>query len=228
MAAAEAVDVGHLGALALSERMLSKTETTRVIPEAATESALRTVRIETDGLNALAEALSNGLAAPFAEAVSLISGISGRVIVTGVGKSGHIGSKIAATFASTGTPANFVHPVEASHGDLGMITSNDAVLALSWSGESEELKGIVSYCRRFAIPLVALTSGKVQRWRARPTSFWPCRAPPKPARMGWRLPPPPCSNWPWAMRWPWRFWRRAASRPTISGLFILAGGSVQA
>lgn len=160
MAAAEAVDVGHLGALALSERMLSKTETTRVIPEAATESALRTVRIETDGLNALAEALSNGLAAPFAEAVSLISGISGRVIVTGVGKSGHIGSKIAATFASTGTPANFVHPVEASHGDLGMITSNDAVLALSWSGESEELKGIVSYCRRFAIPLVALTSGK--------------------------------------------------------------------
>lgn len=139
--------------------MLSRTEPTRVNPKAAIESALRTVRIETTGLSALAEALENGLAAPFAKAVGLLSGISGRVIVTGVGKSGHIGSKIAATLASTGTPANFVHPVEANHGDLGMITSNDAVLALSWSGESEELKGIVSYSRRFAIPLVALTSG---------------------------------------------------------------------
>jgi arabinose-5-phosphate isomerase len=139
--------------------MLSRTEPTRVNPKAAIESALRTVRIETEGLSALAEALDNGLATPFAEAVKLLSGIAGRVIVTGVGKSGHIGSKIAATLASTGTPANFVHPVEASHGDLGMITGNDAVLALSWSGESEELKGIVSYSRRFSIPLVAVTSG---------------------------------------------------------------------
>ena len=139
--------------------MLSRTEPTRVNPKAAIESALRTVRIETEGLAALAEALDNGLATPFAEAVKLLSGIAGRVIVTGVGKSGHIGSKIAATLASTGTPANFVHPVEASHGDLGMITGNDAVLALSWSGESEELKGIVSYSRRFSIPLVAVTSG---------------------------------------------------------------------
>ena len=86
--------------------------------------------------------------------------ISGRVIVTGVGKSGHIGSKIAATLASTGTPAFFVHPSEANHGDLGMIARDDAIIALSWSGESFELKGIVSYARRFAIPLIAVTAGE--------------------------------------------------------------------
>lgn len=107
---------------------------------------------------ALAAALDNGLAGPFAEAVSTISGISGRVIVTGVGKSGHIGSKLAATLASTGTPAFFVHPAEANHGDLGMIAGDDVVIAMSWSGESAELKGIVSYARRFSIPLIAITS----------------------------------------------------------------------
>ena len=84
--------------------------------------------------------------------------ISGRVIVTGVGKSGHIGSKIAATLASTGTPAFFVHPSEANHGDLGMIARDDAIIAMSWSGESLELKGIVAYARRFAIPLIAITA----------------------------------------------------------------------
>ncbi|GLS34085.1 KpsF/GutQ family protein [Mesorhizobium albiziae] len=128
--------------------------------EAAIASALRTVVIEQSGLSALAEALDNGLAGPFARAVSLLSNIQGRVIVTGVGKSGHIGSKIAATLASTGTPAFFVHPAEANHGDLGMITRSDVVLAMSWSGESAELKGIVAYSRRFAIPLIALTSGE--------------------------------------------------------------------
>ncbi len=109
---------------------------------------------------ALAAALDNGLAGPFADAVSAISGISGRVIVTGVGKSGHIGSKLAATLASTGTPAFFVHPAEANHGDLGMIASDDVVIAMSWSGESAELKGIVSYARRFSIPLIAITSNE--------------------------------------------------------------------
>jgi arabinose-5-phosphate isomerase len=128
--------------------------------EAAIASALRTVTIEQSGLSALAEALDNGLAQPFARAVGLLSDIQGRVIVTGVGKSGHIGSKIAATLASTGTPAFFVHPAEANHGDLGMITRSDVVLAMSWSGESAELKGIVAYSRRFAIPLIALTSGE--------------------------------------------------------------------
>src|SRR5690606_17622963 len=87
------------------------------------------------------------------------AGIPGRVIVTGVGKSGHIGSKIAATLASTGTPAYFVHPAEANHGDLGMITRDDAIVAPSWSGESPELKGMVAYARRFSIPIIAITSG---------------------------------------------------------------------
>ncbi|MGB3830546.1 MAG: KpsF/GutQ family sugar-phosphate isomerase [Mesorhizobium sp.] len=129
-------------------------------PQAAIDSALRTVATEQAGIEALAAALRDGLAAPFARAVDIVSAISGRVIVTGVGKSGHIGSKVAATLASTGTPAFFVHPVEANHGDLGMIAGDDAIIALSWSGESPELKGIIAYSRRFSIPLIAITAGK--------------------------------------------------------------------
>ncbi|RWM12023.1 KpsF/GutQ family sugar-phosphate isomerase [Mesorhizobium sp.] len=128
--------------------------------QAAIESALRTVATEQAGMAALAAALDNGLSEPFAAAVEVISRIEGRVIVTGVGKSGHIGSKIAATLASTGTPAFFVHPAEANHGDLGMIARDDAIIAMSWSGESKELMGIVAYSRRFSIPLIAITSGE--------------------------------------------------------------------
>ncbi|MDX8465240.1 KpsF/GutQ family sugar-phosphate isomerase [Mesorhizobium sp. VK23B] len=128
--------------------------------QAAIESALRTVATEQAGVAALATALDDGLAEPFAAAIDLISRIEGRVIVTGVGKSGHIGSKIAATLASTGTPAFFVHPAEANHGDLGMIAKDDAIIAMSWSGESKELMGIVAYSRRFSIPLIAITSGE--------------------------------------------------------------------
>ncbi|MGX9143588.1 KpsF/GutQ family sugar-phosphate isomerase [Mesorhizobium sp. 128a] len=127
--------------------------------QASIASALRTVATEQAGVAALAAALENGLAGPFAHAVDIISRIDGRVIVTGVGKSGHIGSKIAATLASTGTPAFFVHPAEANHGDLGMIARDDAIIAMSWSGESKELMGIVAYSRRFSIPLIAITSG---------------------------------------------------------------------
>lgn len=126
----------------------------------AVASAARTLATEQAGLSALAAALDGGLAAPFAEAVSILHRLKGRVIVTGVGKSGHIGSKIAATLASTGTPAFFVHPAEANHGDLGMIARDDAIIALSWSGESAELQGIVRYSRRFDIPLIAVTSGE--------------------------------------------------------------------
>jgi arabinose-5-phosphate isomerase len=118
----------------------------------AVESGRRVLRIEADALYAVAEALDDA----FALAVDRIAAISGRVIVSGMGKSGHIGRKIAATFASTGTPALFVHPAEASHGDLGMITSADLVLALSNSGETPELADIVGYCRRFTIPLIAI------------------------------------------------------------------------
>jgi len=102
------------------------------------------------------EALAQSLGADFGRAVGCIAGISGRVIVTGMGKSGHIARKIAATFASTGTPAHFVHPGEASHGDLGMITKDDAVLALSNSGETAELADIIAYAKRFSIPLIAV------------------------------------------------------------------------
>ncbi len=124
------------------------------------DSALRTIAFGKQGLNALEIAMQDGLGDAFRQAAELIGGIDGRVVVTGIGKSGHIGRKIAASLASTGTPAFFVHPVEANHGDLGMITSGDVVLALSWSGETAELQGIVSFTRRFSIPLIALTSGE--------------------------------------------------------------------
>ncbi len=120
-------------------------------------SALRTFATESGGLSALAAAMSNGLGAPFAAAVETIRQARGRVIVTGMGKSGHVARKIAATLASTGTPAFFVHAADASHGDLGMITSDDVMLALSWSGETEELKDLTTYSRRFRIALIAIT-----------------------------------------------------------------------
>ena len=126
----------------------------------AIASAVRTIETEKAGLAVLADAMAGPLRDPFCEAVARIANISGRVIVTGVGKSGHIGVKIAASLASTGTPSFFVHPVEANHGDLGMITRDDVVLAMSWSGESAELQGIISYSRRFSIPLIAMTSGE--------------------------------------------------------------------
>jgi arabinose-5-phosphate isomerase len=124
----------------------------------AVSSAMRTLGLERDGLEAVIAALENGLAAPFSEAVMLLKAARGRVIVTGIGKSGHVGQKIAATFASTGTPAFFVHPSEASHGDLGMITRDDIILAMSWSGETVELKNIITYSRRFSVPMIAITS----------------------------------------------------------------------
>ena len=128
---------------------------------ASTLSALRTLGLERAGIAALEAALlepASGLAARFDAAVALLTRATGRVIVSGMGKSGHVGRKIAATLASTGTPAYFVHPGEASHGDLGMIQSGDVILALSWSGETAELADIITYSRRYGIALVALTS----------------------------------------------------------------------
>src|SRR5262245_50533104 len=117
--------------------------------------ASRLLSEEAAALAHLAKAVESDAA--FKAAVNLVLGLKGRVIVTGVGKSGHIGGKIAATLASTGTSAFFVHPTEALHGDLGMIGKDDAVLALSHSGESRELSAIIDYCARFSIPLLALT-----------------------------------------------------------------------
>jgi arabinose-5-phosphate isomerase len=121
-------------------------------------AARRTIDTERTGLSALLAELDNGLAEPFAAAVETISKATGRVAVTGIGKSGHIARKVAATLASTGTQALFVHPAEASHGDLGMVAKDGVVLALSWSGETAELRSLVEYSRRFAIPLIAVTA----------------------------------------------------------------------
>jgi arabinose-5-phosphate isomerase len=121
-------------------------------------SAVRTLEAEAGGITTLAAAIRDGLGSAFVTAVELISAAQGRLIVTGMGKSGHVGRKVAATFASTGTPAFFVHPSEASHGDLGMITSDDVIMALSWSGETAELKDLIDYSRRFRIGLIAITA----------------------------------------------------------------------
>lgn len=117
-------------------------------------TARRVIEIEAQGLAQLRDTLDGG----FAEAVDLILAARGRVIVSGMGKSGHVGRKIAATLASTGTPAQYVHPAEASHGDLGMITDGDVVLVLSNSGETPELSDIIAHTRRFSIPLIGVAS----------------------------------------------------------------------
>jgi arabinose-5-phosphate isomerase len=121
-------------------------------------SAVRTLELEAGGIAALSAALRDGLGSALIAAVEKIRAASGRLIVTGMGKSGHVARKLAATFASTGTPAFFVHPSEASHGDLGMITENDAIVALSWSGETAELKNLTDYAKRFRISLIAMTA----------------------------------------------------------------------
>jgi arabinose-5-phosphate isomerase len=121
-------------------------------------SAVRTLEVEAGGISTLAAAIRDGLGSAFVTAVELISAAQGRLIVTGMGKSGHVGRKVAATFASTGTPAFFVHPSEASHGDLGMITTDDVIMVLSWSGETAELKDLIDYSRRFRIGLIAITA----------------------------------------------------------------------
>lgn len=121
-------------------------------------SALRTLDLECEGLSQLREALTGPMSRPFGDALRILRSARGRVVVTGIGKSGHVGQKIAATFASTGRPAFFVHPTEASHGDLGMVTKDDVLLALSWSGETVELKPLITYSRRHSVPLIAITS----------------------------------------------------------------------
>lgn len=125
-------------------------------PKQSQDAARRVIALERDGLDRLAGSIDDR----FSAVVDLVRGVKGRLICAGVGKSGHVARKIAATLASTGTPAQFVHPTEASHGDLGMITPEDAVLALSKSGETTELGDLMAYCRRFSTPLIAMTAGR--------------------------------------------------------------------
>ena len=138
------------------QKPLSSKDTTG--PRDLIASAMRTLEAEAAGITTLSAAIHDGLGHAFIAAVELIAGAHGRLIVTGMGKSGHVARKVAATFASTGTPALFVHPSEASHGDLGMITPDDVIMALSWSGETTELKDLIDYSRRFRIGLIAITA----------------------------------------------------------------------
>ena len=117
------------------------------------DTARRVIRTEAEALHVLADSID----ASFRAAIDILLNASGRVIVTGIGKSGHIARKIAATLASTGTPAQFVHPAEASHGDLGMVTRHDVVLAISNGGEAPELANMIAFSRRFDIPLIGMT-----------------------------------------------------------------------
>ena len=126
-------------------------------PEAAFDAVAvgrRVLLVEAEALGQMAAGLNDA----FAGTVAVIAGLKGRVVLTGVGKSGHVARKIAATLASTGCPAMFVHANEASHGDLGMIGADDAVLALSKSGEVRELADVIAYAKRFAIPLIGMTA----------------------------------------------------------------------
>ncbi|WP_050465437.1 KpsF/GutQ family sugar-phosphate isomerase [Herbaspirillum autotrophicum] len=137
----------------------------KILPKSfSEESALRalklarqTLQIEADAILAMKDRLSDSTDAPLARAVALLLQCNGRVVVSGIGKSGHIGRKIAATFASTGTPALFMHPAEAAHGDLGMVTPNDAFIAISNSGETAELMAIVPIIKRMGATLIAMT-----------------------------------------------------------------------
>jgi arabinose-5-phosphate isomerase len=130
---------------------------TLIDTSAAIAAGQETIRAEARALEQLAAALAGPLGESFVAAAHLIEAASGRLIVSGMGKSGHIARKIAATFASTGRPAQFVHPAEASHGDLGMITAEDCVLAVSRSGETAELSDIMHHCRRLHVPLIGMT-----------------------------------------------------------------------
>ena len=130
---------------------LDKTDSVQLLKDK--DCAIRTVDMEVDTL----EKLKNSIGAELTDALDAMQNAKGRIIITGMGKSGHIGKKIAASLASTGTPSFFVHPAEASHGDLGMITEDDVVLAISNSGESKELVDILNYCKRFGIKLISIT-----------------------------------------------------------------------
>ena len=138
--------------MSLPNAKLEANDTTE--PKSDVEAALRVFELEAEGIRALTKLVDDN----FRKALDLIESATGRIIVTGIGKSGYIAGKMAATLASTGTPAFYVHPAEASHGDLGMIKPQDAVIALSNSGGTAELRDILEYTRRFSIPLIAITA----------------------------------------------------------------------
>ena len=131
----------------------AKTNPKRAAASRDIDAAQRVFRLEADALRVMGESLD----ARFVAAVDIVDRAQGRAVVTGMGKSGHIARKISSTLSSTGTPSFYVHPGEASHGDLGMIARDDVVIALSNSGETPELSDVINYCRRFNVPLIAIT-----------------------------------------------------------------------
>src|SRR4029077_2115023 len=126
-----------------------------------TKTGENVVRIEAEALRALADRIGGPMAEAFQRAVELLFSCAGRVVVTGMGKSGLIARKIAATLSSTGTPALYLHPVEALHGDLGMVVRGDVVLALSASGETEEILALLATIKRLRVPLIAMTGDEI-------------------------------------------------------------------
>ena len=182
------------------------------------------LKIEAESISGLIGKLNDN----FTRAVDTIYKSSGRVIVTGIGKSGLIGKKIVATMTSTGTQALFLHPVEGMHGDLGIVTKRDVVLAISNSGETKELNTIVASVREIGATLIALT-GDTSSTLARACDLvidvaWPER----PVPSAWPPPPVPQPPWPWAMPWPWPSSKRENSTKRISTSFIPAAISVPA
>lgn len=145
------------------------------------QSAKRTIDKEIEALRMMEDQLDDSLC----KALDVMQKTTGRVIITGMGKSGHIGSKIAATLASTGTPSFFVHPGEASHGDLGMLTASDSVVAISNSGETKELSDIIIYCKRYGIPLIAITKILTVPLAVPETFSSSCRMTAKPVPWAW-------------------------------------------
>jgi len=197
----------------------------QIVVTHAADSAVRTLELECEGLQALKATLDQQLKGPFQVAVTTLAAARGRVIVTGIGKSGHIGQKLAATFASTGTPAFFVHPSEASHGDLGMIRRDDVIVAISWSGESVELGNILTYSRRFKVPTIAITSRAESTLAKQSDVVLELPRAKEACPHDWRPPPRPPCNSPWATASPLRCWRPRALPPTTSACSTRGGRS---
>jgi len=184
------------------------------------------VRIEAEALRALADRIGGPMAQAFQRAVDLMFTCAGRVVVTGMGKSGLIARKIAATLSSTGTPALYLHPVEALHGDLGMVVRGDVVLALSASGETQEILALLATIKRLQVPLIAMTGDEICKkeagespastlWRALPMWLSIVRLRRRLARWGWRRRLRPRQCWRWATRWRLRSARSGGSRKKI-------------
>lgn len=191
---------------------MSQTQSASLNRAATLELGRRVLRIEAEAILALIDRIDGS----FTAAVELILAAGGRVIVSGIGKSGHIARKIAATLSSTGTPAYFVHAAEANHGDLGMIARDDVLIALSNSGEAEDLLSIVPLIKRRGGKLIAITGNAYSSLAREADVHLTVASPRKPARS--TSPPPPARlpRWPSATRWRWPCSTRAASRLRIS------------